>query len=192
MEGIRMKQEIIEWIKTIILSLIIAFLITTFVKPTIVKNFSKVPTLEENNFLIVNRFLYKRGNPKHGDIVVFKSPLKTQTGKVKLLIKRVIALPGEEIVISDGQVFINGKKLKEPYLAEDYTSGNIKMNIPENKVFTMGDNRNNSLDSRDEILGLVDMEDIIGKAFLRLYPFNKIGLLDKHIDFDNSAIAVYD
>lgn len=172
-----MKKEIVEWIKTIILSLVIGLIITTFIKPTIVKNYSMVPTLDENNFLMVNRFLYKQGKPHRGDIIVFKSPLKTATGKEKLLIKRVIALPNEEIVISDGKVYINGELLEEPYLESPYTNGDIDMVIPEGKIFAMGDNRGNSLDSRDDVLGLVDIDDIIGKAFLRLYPFNRVGLL---------------
>lgn len=169
-----------EWVKTIVLSLIIALVITTFIKPTIVKNYSMIPTLDENNFLIVNRLLYKQGTPKRGDIIVFRSPLKTVNGKDKLLIKRVIALPGEEIVITDGKVFINGDYLQEPYLVDPYTEGNIHMVIPEGKIFTMGDNRRNSLDSRDDVLGLVDEDDIIGKAFLRLYPLNRLGFLSKY------------
>lgn len=136
-----------------------------------------IPTLDENNFLIVNRLLYKQGTPQRGDIIVFKSPLKTASGKDKLLIKRVIALPGEEIIITDGKVYINEEILEEPYLIDTYTEGNIDMVIPQGAIFTMGDNRMYSLDSRDNSLGLVHMEDIIGKAFLRLYPFNKIGFL---------------
>lgn len=178
----KVKKEILEWTKTIILSLVIALVITTFIKPTIVKNYSMIPTLDENNFLIVNRLLYNLGTPKRGDIVVFKSPLKTVTGKDKLLIKRVIALPGEEIIISDGEVYINGEYLEEPYLVDTYTEGNIDMTIPEGKIFAMGDNRRNSLDSRDDVLGLVDMDDIVGKAFLRLYPFNRVGFLAKDVN----------
>lgn len=172
-----MKDEIIEWIKTIVLSLVIALIITTFVKPTIVKNYSMSPTLQENDFLIINRFLYKRSEPKRGDIVVFQSNLKTDDGKDKLLIKRVIAIPGDEIVIKDGDVFINGTILKEDYISGVYTEGNINTVVPENKIFVMGDNRDNSLDSRDDILGLVDFDLVMGKAFVRLFPFNKIGLL---------------
>lgn len=173
-----MKDEIIEWIKTIILSLVIALIITTFVKPTIVKNYSMSPTLQENDFLIINRFLYKRSEPKRGDIVVFQSNLKTDDGKDKLLIKRVIAVPGDEIIIKDGEVFINGTLLKEDYIPGVYTEGNINTVVPENKIFVMGDNRDNSLDSRDDILGLVDFDVVMGKAFIRLFPFNKIGLLE--------------
>lgn len=172
-----MKKEIVEWIKTIVLSLIIALIITTFIKPTIVKNYSMSPTLEENDFLIVNRFLYKRGLPKRGDIVVFKSNLKTDTGKEKLLIKRIIALPGDKISILDGQVFINDRKIEENYIAGDYTEGYIDIIVPEDEVFVMGDNRGNSLDSRDDILGLVKFNTIMGKASVRLYPFSKIGPL---------------
>ncbi|MBU5677033.1 signal peptidase I [Alkaliphilus sp. MSJ-5] len=172
-----MKNEIIEWIKTIILSLVIALIITTFVKPTIVKNYSMSPTLQENDFLIINRFLYKRSAPKRGDIVVFQSNLKTDNGKDKLLIKRVIAVPGDEMIIKEGQVYVNGTMLEEDYIPETYTEGDIDIIVPENKVFVMGDNRGNSMDSRDEILGLVDFDVIMGKAFVRLFPFNKIGLL---------------
>ena len=176
--GQKMKEEIFEWIKTILLSLIIALVITTFVKPTIVKNYSMSPTLDENNFLLINRFLYKRSTPEIGDIIVFQSDLKTEDGQDKLLIKRVIATPGDEIRIKEGNVYINENLLEEDYIPEVYTDGNIDMIIPEDKMFVMGDNRNNSLDSRDDSLGLVDFDTIVGKAFLRLYPFNKIGFLE--------------
>jgi signal peptidase I len=172
-----MKQEIMEWVKTILISLLIALVITTFVKPTIVKNHSMSHTLEENDFLMINRLLYRRGEPHEGDIVVFKSPLLTATGQEKLLIKRVIARSGDEITIRDGHVYINGEMLAETYLEDDYTLGELSMVIPEGKMFVMGDNRNNSLDSRDQALGLVDETDIVGKAFLRLYPFNRFGWL---------------
>ncbi|ABR49769.1 signal peptidase I [Alkaliphilus metalliredigens QYMF] len=172
-----MKKEIIEWIKTIALALIIALAITTFVKPTIVKNYSMSPTLEENDFLIINRLLYNRGTPHKGDIVVFQSSLKTIGGKDKLLIKRVIGVPGDEITIANGEVYVNGEMLEETYIAEDYTYGQVDLVVPEGKIFAMGDNRNNSLDSRDDILGLIEIDDIMGKAFIRLFPFNRIGPL---------------
>ncbi len=172
-----MKDEMVEWVQTIVVSLVIALIITTFIKPTIVKNCSMSPTLEENDFLIINRLLYKRGTPERGDIVVFRSNLKTETGRQKLLIKRVIAIPGDEIVIKDGKIYLNGSKLEENYIESEYTMGDIDLVIPENEVFVMGDNRSNSLDSRDGILGLVDFNTIMGKAFIRLFPFSRIGLL---------------
>ena len=173
-----MKKEILEWVKTIIISLIIALVITTFIKPTIVKHYSMQPTLDENDFLIINRLLYTRGTPERGDIIVFESNQRDNSGDQKLLIKRIIGLPGEDIEIRGGQVYINEELLNEPYLADDYTHGNIYQMIPENTLFVMGDNRNNSLDSRNEGLGLVDFEDIVGKAFFRLYPFSEIGTIE--------------
>jgi len=172
-----MKQEIMEWVKTILLSIIIALLITTFVKPTIVKNHSMTYTLEENDFLMINRLLYRRSEPQERDIIVFQSPLLTASGDEKLLIKRVIALPGDELTIREGDVYINGELLEEDYIRDDFTIGDIQMTIPEGNLFVMGDNRSNSLDSRDGVLGLVEEEDIVGKAFFRLYPFNRFGFL---------------
>lgn len=176
--GMEMKKEIIEWIKVIAISCIIAFVITIFVKPTIVKQYSMSPTLNNNDFLLINRFLYtNNGAPERGDIIVFKSNIKTERGGNKLLIKRVIAIPGDRLTIHDGQVYINEQLQEEEYLPNIPTSGEIDLVIPKNKLFAMGDNRGNSLDSRDSALGLVDNEDIIGKAFLRLYPLKKIGYL---------------
>ncbi len=175
-----MKKEIMEWVKTIVLSVIIALIITTFIKPTIVRQHSMSPTLNEFDFLIINRFLYKRDIPKNGDIVVFESNLKTNRGKNKLLIKRVIAVPGDELLIQDGVIYLNGSLLNEEYITA-YTDGkhfeNQKIVIPEGKLFAMGDNRGNSMDSRDEEIGLIDIDTIVGKAVLRLFPFNKIGLI---------------
>ncbi len=173
-----MKKEIFEWVKTIIISLIIALVITTFMKPTIVKHYSMQPTLDENDFLIINRLLYTRGTPERGDIIVFESNQMDNNGDQKLLIKRIIGLPEEEIEIRGGQVYINEELLVEPYLEDGYTHGNIHQFIDENTLFVMGDNRNNSLDSRNEDLGLVKIEDIVGKAFVRLYPFSEIGIIE--------------
>lgn len=173
-----MKKEILEWIKTIAISLIIALIITTFLKPTIVKHYSMQPTLDENDFLIINRLLYTRGTPQRGDIIVFESNQEDSNGDPKLLIKRIIALPGEEISIRGGQVYINDESLTEPYLDDDYTHGNVQQYIPEDHLFVMGDHRNNSLDSRNEDLGLVHYEDIVGKAFVRLFPFSDIGIIE--------------
>lgn len=175
-----MKKEILEWVKTILLSVVIALIITTFIKPTIVRQESMSPTLNEYDFLIINRFLYKQGTPKRGDIVVFKSDLKTSLGQNKLLIKRVIAIPGDELLIQEGVIYLNGKMLEEDYISV-YTDGksveNVPITIPEGKIFAMGDNRGNSMDSRDQAIGLVDIDDIVGEAFLRLFPFNRIGFL---------------
>lgn len=172
------KKEMIEWAKTILYPIIIALIITIFIRPTIVKEFSMYPTLQENNYLILNKVVYMIGEPKFQDIIVFKSSLETDNGKKKNLIKRVIGVPGDTLEIKNGIVYRNGKALKEPYVNGGYTPENLAPTvIPKGKLFLMGDNRPNSIDSRDERVGLVNIDSVVGKAFLRLFPFNEIGLV---------------
>ncbi|SHJ90815.1 signal peptidase I [Tepidibacter formicigenes] len=173
----KLKKEIIEWVKTIAISLVIAFVITQFIRPTLVKGYSMYPTLEENDYLIINRIPYTTHEPSRGDIVVFKSHLTQENGKEKDLVKRVIAVPGDKIKIISGKVYVNDKEIKEPYINGDYTDGYIDTIVPEGFVFAMGDNRPNSLDSRDPRVGMVSEDNIIGRAFIRLYPLNKVGFL---------------
>lgn len=173
----KFKKEAIEWSKVIVTALIFAFIITQFIRPTLVKGESMYPTLVENDYLIINRMAYKFNEPKKGDIIVFKTNLLQEDGKPKDLVKRVIAVGGDHIKIEDSKVYVNDKLLDEPYIHDNYTEGNIDMVIPEGEVFTMGDNREQSLDSRYEDVGLVDDKDIMGKVMVRLFPFNKIGLV---------------
>lgn len=169
------KKEIIEWAKIIVTSLVIALVITHFVRPTLVQGSSMYPTLEEKDYLIINRVAYKHKEPKRGDIIVFKTNLLQANGKEKDLVKRVIALPGDKIKITDDKVYLNGKLQDEKYIHGEKTEGDIDMVIPEGYVFAMGDNRENSMDSRDPEVGIVNENDIMGKVMVRLYPFNKIG-----------------
>ena len=171
----KFKREIIEWGKVIITALVFAFIITQFIRPTLVRGESMYPTLVENDYLIINRMAYKLGKPKDGDIIVFKTDLLQDDGKPKDLVKRVIATEGQHIKIEDSKVYVDNKILDEPYIHDNYTSGDIDMVIPEGEVFTMGDNREKSLDSRYEEVGLVNEKDIMGKVMIRLFPFNKIG-----------------
>jgi len=167
------------FIKELIVAALIAFLIMQFVKPTIVKESSMQPTLFENNYIFLSKQAYNFGDPKRGDIIVFHTNLTTQKGEEKLLIKRIIGLPGDKISIMEGEVFINGEKQNEDYILDGFTSGYLEnFIVPENKVFVMGDNRAVSLDSRAEEIGCIDIDKIVGKAFFRLYPFGDIGLLE--------------
>ena len=171
----KLKKEIIDWVKTIGISLVLAFLIVQVVKPTIVSGESMYPTLNNKDYLILNRLSYKFGEVKEGDIIVFKTDLKQDNGKDKDLIKRVIATGGDHLIIKDSKVYVNDKLLNEPYIDNAYTSGDIDIVIPKGKVFVMGDNRENSKDSRSEDVGLVDENDILGEVMIRLFPLNKIG-----------------
>ncbi|MEW9121952.1 MAG: signal peptidase I [Thermotaleaceae bacterium] len=182
-----MKKEIIEWFKTIALALAIAFGITFIITPLEVHSVSMNPTLVEHDYLI----LRNTHNIERGDIVSFKTDIeftdselqqfnfvqKIRQGKTKSLIKRVIALPGDQIEIREGNVYLNGQLLKEAYLNGSDTFGEIQIDkIPDGKMFVMGDNRDNSLDSRS--LGLVDIERVQGKALFRVFPIKKLGKID--------------
>lgn len=171
----KLKKEIIDWIKTIAISLVLAFLIVQVIKPTIVSGESMYPTLNDRDYLILNRLSYKFGEIERGDIIVFKTNLKQDNGKEKDLIKRVIAIPGDHLVIENSKVYINDELIDEPYIHNAYTSGDIDIVIPENKIFAMGDNRENSKDSRSEDVGLVDENDILGEVMVRLLPISNIG-----------------
>ena len=172
-------KEIKEWVKDILIAVIIAVLILQFIKPTFVRETSMMPTLQEYNFLFLNKQAYRFGEPKHGDIIVFHTNLKTQTGDEKMLIKRVIGLPGDKITINDGNVYIDGEKQDQSYTLEGYTAGSIdNLVVPDDSLFVMGDNRQNSIDSRDPNVGFVKISRVYGKAFFRLYPFNEIGTLN--------------
>ena len=173
-----MKKEIFEWIKVFALAIVFAFLITQFIKPTLVRGDSMYSTLEEGDYLIINRMAYKFGDPQRGDIIVFESDLQQDDGTSKDLVKRVIGVGGDTVKIENSKVYVNGTELDEPYIDEQITEGNVDTVVPEGTVFVLGDNRDISLDSRYEQVGFINESDILGKVFVRLYPFNKIGLLE--------------
>lgn len=165
-----------ELVKDIAIALVIVLIITAVIKPTIVNGESMEPTLQSGDYLIVNKLAYKIGEPEYGDVIVFESELeKDDSSGKKMLIKRVIGTAGDIIKIDDGSVFRNGELLDESYTLDGYTSGNPdEWVIPEGSVFVLGDNRQNSRDSRDPEVGTVSIDTIMGKAFVRLYPFNNI------------------
>ncbi len=170
------KKELLEWGKVIVISVIAALIITTFVKPTLVEGESMYPTIGEHDYLIVNCLSYLGESPQYGDIIVFETQMKTDEGKDKNLIKRVIGLPGDVISVREGKVIRNGQVLEEPYINGDYTPGDVEeITVSEHHVFVLGDNRPNSLDSRSEQVGLVDYEDIVGNVLVRLFPLDRIG-----------------
>ena len=172
------KNSIIEWVKVFGLAIVLAFVITLFIKPTLVSGDSMLPTLHENDYLIINKIGYKIGEPKNGDVIVFKSDLEKNDGTTKDLVKRIIGVAGDKVVIKDGKVYLNDKLLDETYLSEGMdTTEDVDIVVPEGKLFVLGDNREVSLDSRYEQVGLVDVNDVEGKVLVRLYPFNDISLI---------------
>lgn len=173
------KAFLIELAKDIIVAAIIAAIIIQFVKPTIVKETSMENNFFENDYLFIAKKAYSFGKaPQRGDVIVFKSDLLTETGKPKLLIKRVIGVPGDSISIHDGQVYINGEPDDMSYTKDGVTSGEItEEKVADGMLFCMGDNRAVSIDSRSSDVGQVDEDRIVGKVVFRLFPFNKIGVI---------------
>lgn len=166
------------WIRDIAIALAIGLLLTQLVKPTIVREHSMESTLHEYDYIILNRQAYLFGEPKTGDIIVFHTDLVQSNGKEKLLIKRIIGIPGDRIHITGGVVYKNDEPLEEPYTKEGYTATEMQeITVPDGSIFVMGDNRQNSTDSRDISVGFIEIDKILGKATVRLYPFNKIGIV---------------
>ena len=165
----------------VIIAVCLAGAVLYFIRPTIVKQTSMEDTLHENDYMIMYRLAYKKNTPQRGDIIIFQSGLVNEdNGKDKLLIKRAIGLPGDEIMIKDDQLYINGEAYYEDYLKDGYTPAfeippeGETYKVPDGTYFCMGDNRVGSIDSRRSEVGVVPAENIKGKVVVRLFPFNKI------------------
>lgn len=188
-------RSVVEWIAVIGGALVVALVIKTFlIQAFYIPSGSMEPTLDIGDRVLVNKLSYRLHDVNRGDLVVFEAnegngdcgqPVSEAAANaaesgIKDLIKRVIALPGETIDLRDNQVVIDGRVLEEPYLAEDVATaptGSIEFpfEVPEGCVFVMGDNRGDSRDSR--IFGPIDEDQIVGRAFVRVWPLSQIGFL---------------
>lgn len=167
------KKEIFEWIQTICIALIVAFVVRQFLfQPYKVQMGSMLPTLKENNLIIVNKLLYRLNKPNRGDIVVFVPP---GGDKQVYYVKRIIGLPGDTIEVKEGSVYINQEKLAEPYLQIETPGKTTSQTLKQNEFFVMGDHRNNSLDSRD--FGPIELKSISGRAILVFWPLQSAKML---------------
>jgi signal peptidase I len=161
------QEELIAWIKTLFSAAIYAVLIVTFgFQVARVEGRSMAPTLEHQDRLIVNKLVYRIGEPRRGDIVMLYYPLNPETS----FVKRVIAEENDSVRIVDGRVYVNDVPVHDEYIPEDYRSHDDwgPQVIPEGYYFVMGDHRNNSSDSRH--WGMVPKKYIIGKVQLRWWP----------------------
>lgn len=173
-----MRDKIKERIKIIVTAIVIAVTVSIFVQPVLVDGSSMFPTLKDKDYLIVNKFMYKLDEPEREDIIVAKSKLLDENNKNKKIVKRIIGLSNDHVVIKDGYVYVNDKKLDEEYLDNFYTMGNIDIIVPNDEIFVLGDNRSNSRDSRDSSIGTIEISDIIGKVAIRILPINKVTVFD--------------
>jgi signal peptidase I len=167
----------VETLKTLVTAGILAIGIRTFVaEARYIPSESMLPTLEVHDRLIIEKISYHFKDPKRGDVVVFNpTEILQQQNYKDAFIKRVIGLPGDTVQVKGGHVYVNGKQLEEDYInqAPDYEYGPVT--VPENHYLVFGDNRNNSYDSH--YWGFVPREKLVGKAFVRFWPFNRVGTL---------------
>ena len=166
------------FVEYLVILLVSFALVFGFVRPFVVEAFwipsgSMIPTLQINDRVLVNKFIYRFTEPSRGDIVVFESVDDPDTD----LIKRVVGLPGDRVAVRSGRLVVNGEPQKEAFTNKKFpdTSFFAATTIPKNHVFVMGDNRANSQDSR--VFGPLPKENIEGEAFLRFWPLDRIGLL---------------
>ena len=167
-EKIEKRKVWLEYLKVIIVTLIITYGILYFVQISKVHGVSMLPTFHEGNIVLVDKVFYKHSEPKRNDIIVVD--YKDVNLKEKFLIKRVIGISGDHIEIKDNELYLNSELLEEDYIKDVMVNvEDMVVDVPKGKVFVMGDNRNNSLDSRK--LGYFDFEeDVIGKVFFTV-PF---------------------
>ena len=162
---------LVDILETLLLSVVLFFLINAVSARIRIDGSSMEPNLHHGEFVIVSKVNYRIGEPERGDVVVFDFPRNI----TQEYIKRVIGLPGEEIKIKDGEVYVNGVALTEPYLKmEPRYEG--EWLVPENELFVLGDNRNNSSDSHN--WGMVPMENVVGEALLVYWPPSSWGLIN--------------
>jgi signal peptidase I len=166
-------RVLVDIIETLVLSALLFAAINVISARIRVDGQSMLPTLNTGEFVIVNKLAYKVGNPKYGDIIVFHFPRDPE----QEYIKRVIGLPGDQIVISQKQVQVNGTVLEEPYIT-DPPLYEADWTIPDNSLFVLGDNRNNSSDSHN--WGPVPMDYVVGKALFIYWPLDKWGFLGSY------------
>jgi signal peptidase I len=169
-----------EVLQTVLIAGALFLLVNLLTARIRVEGSSMEPSLHDGEFVVVNRLAYRWNPPERGDIVVFRFPLNP----TRRFIKRIIALPGDVVQVSDGRVYVNGLAQDEPYTAAAprYTG---EWRLAEGEVFVLGDNRNNSEDSHE--WGPLPMQNIIGKAVLVYWPIGEIGVIPHIVSASASA-----
>ncbi len=165
------KSMVRELLETVISAGIIAFIIITFIgQVTVVRGASMEPTLHNNERLIANKISYRFETPERGEIIIFRPPLEIKRN----YIKRIIGIPGDKIEIANGEIYLNDKKLEEPYVKNRSYENMPPTIVPDDSFFVLGDNRPNSSDSR--YWGFVPRKNVVGRAWIVFWPLNRIRL----------------
>lgn len=170
--------EILTWIRDLGIIILVVLFVTTFVgEKTRVKGDSMETNIHDGDNLILNKVTYRFSDPERFDIVVFpyeKDPSLNY-------IKRIIGLPGEEVDLADGKIIINGEILEENYGREEIRilgDQSFPLIVPEGEYFVMGDNRNDSCDSRYKDVGTIPKEKFLGKTWIRIWPLSDFGVVE--------------
>lgn len=173
----------LDFIETIVIALAIFVVIYRFLlQPHQVKGNSMFDNFHDGEYLLTDKISYRFNQPTRDEVIVFKAPKNEDYD----YIKRIIGMPGDKVMVKDGFVYINGQKLDESgyldsrikTLGGSFASEGVVITVPENAYFVMGDNRNNSSDSRE--WGIVPSGNIVGKAWVRYWPLNEIGTIKKY------------
>lgn len=165
------KQFIIDIIETLVISIILFAVINAITARIRVDGSSMEPTLKSGEFVIVNKLAYRFGKPKIGDVIVFHFPRDPQ----QEYIKRILGLPGDRVVVSGGQLYINGEQIKENYISS-IPAYDLSLEVPADSLVVLGDNRNNSSDSHN--WGAVPLKNVVGKAVFVYWPPTSWGRID--------------
>jgi signal peptidase I len=173
-------RNTLEWVAVIVGAVVVALLIKTFVVQAFrIPSESMIPTLAMGDRVLVNKLSYDAHDLNRGDVIVFTRPDELPAGadEPKDLIKRVIGLPGDQLVTRNGELFVNGRLLEEPYLPPGTPTNGIEqpLTVPEGQVLVLGDNRVNSSDGR--VFGPIDEDTVIGRAFTIMWPPGRIAAL---------------
>lgn len=183
---LKIITELIKTTAFIVLIFLIARLF--FIQPFIVNGSSMEPNFHDKEYLLIDKISYRFTAPKRGDVVIFHPPNRPSV----FFIKRIIGLPGEKVVIDNGTIFIynknypNGVALDEPYLeSSEKTLGNLSQTLKDDEYFVLGDNRNNSTDSRE--FGVLPKKNIAGRVFITIFPFSDFGLI-KRVEYPNLSL----
>ncbi len=178
------KSQLRELIETVGSAVIIAALIMIFIaRAYTVNGDSMLPTLHHGERLLIDKISYRFIEPSRGEIIVFKNPSNTR----EQFVKRVIGLPGDKVAIIQGVVYINDQPIEEDYTLAPARIGFAPQIVPEGTYFVLGDNRNNSEDSRFSRVGFLPRELIVGRAVWRYWPLNQIDLMLRPAVFKNTA-----
>lgn len=175
---------ILEFVQSIVLALSVFVLLYLFVaQPNQVKGSSMVPNFIDGEYLLTDKLSYQFGEPQRGEVVVFKAPPSEPCAEDECeYIKRIIGIPGDTVMVENGQVFLNGELLNQDFLPEDFVTDpgsfcqeGVEVSVSDGEYLVFGDNRSHSRDGRE--FGPINKDLIVGKAFFRYWPIENAGLI---------------